>query len=481
MKLTELNSPDISVEIVCGSRAFANACASVTMTLAMSAACSAVQAAPDTKHGGLADTPTPVSTAQAFARAAPADSAALKTLNGLMSNQKPVAEPVSAEQSKTLQYGIYPPVKTRVLIDGKTQTHWTLHPFDLVKLAKDAASHASKLEGVAVDPAKIGAIMIAESSLVARTGWSSNGKTPSLGLGQLEPNTAKALNVTDANDPWQNAVAVGRLVAQAQRFANSNKNVNEAIAVSLAYNTSTALRRSLVNQYGKDLTLDKLPQPTQHHVKNMAYGVQLMTKFSNLKSQHDVSNRVSVQKQAFTKVSFSTKDSNMMTSEQPKPTTKALFAGMATDQNNSARLEHNQKALEQQGHPQPMPMTSKGLETMRRVVADKTKQAETAKMVDARIKQPDSLSMMMRAAMLMKLPPQVALAAVAMQGAATAAMSQIKSQLSDVVNSSAGRNVIVQGLRGINEQASRVMNGERERFAERQALRNEYNNQPRPA
>lgn len=404
----------INIEVVRGTKAFGEACAVAAASIAL-LTCANAAVAP-TMPSAPAKT--------AVDRVVTAETPAATKLKTLLADQTTVAQPVSFEQAQTLKYGIYPPVKTTVQIGGKKETHWTLHPFDLVRLSREAAAGASKLEGIRVSPERVGAIMISESSMVARTGWSSNGKTPSYGLGQLEQNTANALGVVNPNDPQQSAMAIARLLAQAQRFANANRGVNEQIAVSLAYNTSTTTRNMLVRHYGAALTLDKLPLPTQHHVKNMMYGERLMATFSRLSDQHE---KVVVTEQfSASQQSQQPKELSMNTSSHPAPSTRSLITSLSTDHGNKVRLEHNQKMLEKAGHLQPVPMTSKGLETMRAAIS-----SQIQRVTDANPAQ------MAAASLLTKAGDQVAKLAASMQSKAAATFGAIQQSL-DAKNQLAG-------------------------------------------
>lgn len=334
--------PLIQIQVIRGSAAFADACRAAAVTLAMVSAAQATTAEP------------------AFAREPVAETSAAKRVRAMLPSQAGTAEKVTSEQAQTLSYGRYPPVKISVQIAGRTQVHWTLHPFDLVHLSREAAQTASKIEGIKVDPAKVGAIMMTESSLVARTGWSSNGKTPSFGLGQLELNTAKSLGVQNPNDPRECAVAVARLLAQGLKFARANNKVDERIAISLAYNTSTSLRKSLVSQYGGGLRLEHLPVATQHHVKNMAYGEQRIAQFAKLSDQHE---------KAMHHIRPQPKAIAMNTAHSPTPSTATLVTSLLGGNANLARLAMNQAALEREGHLNPTPMTAKGLSDMRLAIS----------------------------------------------------------------------------------------------------------------
>jgi hypothetical protein len=344
MSQQDSNSPALAnVEVIKGSKGFANACRFAAVALAMTASATAM-AKVDTAFDRPEVVPTP---------------AAIKAVN-LLPNQAVIAEKITPAQAQTLSYGIYPPVKTTIKANGKTETHWTLHPFDMVRLAREASKETKEIEGVYVPPEKIGAIMIAESAGVARTGWSANGKTPSFGLGQLELNTAKSLGVKDANDPKETAVAIGRLLAEGMRFANAHKSVPQKYAISLAYNTSSALRNSLVNTHGRGLTMDHLPVATQHHVKNMAFGEGRMTAYAKLNDAH--------MRQVAT-TSSSLKENAVYGTSKPMPSAATIVAGYSPSM-NQARLVENQIALEKQGHIQRVPMTSQGMADMRLAIGN---------------------------------------------------------------------------------------------------------------
>lgn len=347
--------PIVTIEIIRGTPPFAQACRLGAASLAMLASANAMAA------------PTPNATASTalsqafFSRPSAPQTLATEKLFRLLSDQGKPAEQISAEQAQTLRYGKYPPVKSAVLIKGKLQTHWTLHPFDLVALSRQAALQASRLEGIAIDPVKVGAVMIAESSLVSRVGWSANGKTPSFGLAQLEENTARALGVKDLNDPLESAQAAARLVAEGLRFARANAQVDPRIAMSLNYNTSTLLRRTLIAQHGAGLQVEHLPQATQNHVKNMLYAENRMSAFARLSDQHQ--KIILAQKEPLQPAQPQEK-SPMSTAHAPAPSLKGLIVNLSAI-DNDLRLRNNQVALEQAGQLQCVPTTARGLSDMR--------------------------------------------------------------------------------------------------------------------
>ena len=189
---------------------------------------------------------------------------------------------------------------------------------------------------------------------------------------------------------------MARLLAQGLKFARANNRVDERIAISLAYNTSTSLRKSLVSQYGGGLRLEHLPVPTQHHVKNMIYGEQRISQFAKLSDQHD---------KLLLQMRQKPKEIAVNTAYTPVPSTVSLVAGVQGSNANSARIAMNQAALERAGHLNPTPMTAKGLSDMRLAISAQIE----------RVGQSDSPSALRNAAqsmpttvLLAKLGPNVA-------------------------------------------------------------------------
>lgn len=357
----------VHVEVLMGSASFAQACRVAAMTLGMVAFAQAATPANTTPTAATTGSNTTLQSTDVplNARVPVAPTAAALKLKALLPDQKPKAEMISQEQMKVLRYGEHPPVKTTVRINGKLETQWTLHPFDLVRLAREAAAKASSIEGVRVDPARVGAVMIAESAMVSRVGWSANGKVPSFGLAQLEERTARALGVKDLEDPRESALAAARLVAEGQKLANANRSIDASLIASLAYNTSTATRKLLISHYGSALRAEDLPPATQAHVKNMAYGEQRMNLFAKLRDQHEKSVAAAVDA-APLRSSLPPQESTMSTA---RPSVRSLITSITSDNANQVRLRNNQIALERAGHIQAVPMTSQGLNDMRQAIS----------------------------------------------------------------------------------------------------------------
>ena len=318
-----------SLTIVRGSSGFKQACA-------LAASAMALAATPAAASFSALSTP------------------AAKKAERHLTSQTTEAQTPGDDQTRVLRYATYPPVKTTIYgASGRKETHLTLHPFDVVRLAREASGRVKNIEKMTIDPAKIGALLITESALVARVGWSSDGKTPSLGLAQFEPDTAAALAI-DPRDPVEAAVGAARLLAEGERFARRHRHIDRNIAISLVYNVSSRLRGQLVEQFGSALALEHLPRPTQHHVKNMAYGQQKMRIYSALYDQHiqQLSHQPADQRKDFT--------------VNTQPSTHALVTGLPTPAMDLVRRENSQRHLEAAGHRvSAVPMTQKGLDLMR--------------------------------------------------------------------------------------------------------------------
>lgn len=389
---SKIMNPAITITVIRGTPSFANACRIAALGMAMTAACTTAimnaevnatdghvidsiamkSAAPKVNVQPAATAFAPVeveakkSQHPALDLPMPAVTPATVKLNKLLQKQTNEKHEISPEQSKTLKYAIYRPVEVNVRVNGKlTKTH-ALHPWDLVRLCNEASRTVAKTSGVRIDPAKIGAVIQAESNGVAQTGFSWNGKTPSFGLAQLEANTAKGLGVKDPNDPLESAIAVAKLLSDGYVFAKKHPGVPLDYALSLAYNTGTNTRNTL-GALGSTLRLDQLPPATQIHVKNMAIGEAKMNQFIALHAQYEKI----VSAPNLTKVKSNQSDQVMATVAGLKMLNKSVtpthnfMSAMSGDQPNLIRMSLNQDNLAKiKTQTQPLPMTTAGLSEM---------------------------------------------------------------------------------------------------------------------
>ena len=259
------------------------------------------------------------------------------------------------------------------------------------------------------------------------------------------------------------------------RFAKAHPNVDERIAVSLAYNTSTSLRESLVRQHGAALSVDKLPIPTQHHVKNMAYSENLMARFSRLNDQHE---KITLSA-ARTPSSLTPKDHAMNTAHRPAPSTRSLVASLSTDHANRERLVNNQKYLEQTGHVQSVPMTSKGLEVMRAAVSAHVARAAMA----------SPAAVLAAKYLLPRATEQVAKLALALQEKVAAALTTLRpvmqAQNKQGEESGPGKNATSTALAKAGEVGTAVFGMAKQAMRQQREIRQQQlrdaRDQPRPA
>ncbi|MBC7602898.1 MAG: hypothetical protein H7255_09595 [Ramlibacter sp.] len=144
----------------------------------------------------------------------------------------------------------------------------------LVKAAADRA----RLADVGLSYRDVYGIISAETSWTPRSGMGKNG-TPSLGIAQFEPATAKALGLANPNDPVE-AVHVAALhmkeaaLWSADRLAGLKLSVADRAeklreGVSIYYNLSTRGRNTW---NGRNTA--KLPRETQRHIANSRDGAQ---------------------------------------------------------------------------------------------------------------------------------------------------------------------------------------------------------------
>jgi len=121
-------------------------------------------------------------------------------------------------------------------------------------------------------------VISAETSWVPRKGLGRNGVT-SEGLAQLEPATARALGVRNANDPVEAVHAAAALLKEAAqwsarriaglRLAGAERAARLREGISIYYNLSTASRERWNGVSHPDLPLE-----TQRHIENLREGAR---------------------------------------------------------------------------------------------------------------------------------------------------------------------------------------------------------------
>jgi hypothetical protein len=146
-----------------------------------------------------------------------------------------------------------------------------------IALAKSAAQRAGLAE-VGLTWRDVYGVINAETSWAARAGAGLAG-TPSYGVAQFEPATARALGVRDPNDVVEAVHAAARHMKEAalwsrERIARLQFGAQERAekvreGVSVYYNLSSKARAQW-----NGLTAASLPVPTQRHIANVRFGAQ---------------------------------------------------------------------------------------------------------------------------------------------------------------------------------------------------------------
>jgi hypothetical protein len=149
-----------------------------------------------------------------------------------------------------------------------------------------AAAERARLGEVGLTFADVYGIINAETSWVPRLGASKDG-TPNFGIAQFEPATAKALGLSNPNDPVEAVHVMAEhirdaAVWSARRIASLRLSPEQRAeklreGISIYYNLSTKGR----NQWNGRNTA-KLPRETQLHISNARVG---MLQAWNLQSQ----------------------------------------------------------------------------------------------------------------------------------------------------------------------------------------------------
>ena len=144
-------------------------------------------------------------------------------------------------------------------------------------LAKSAAQRA-RLADVGLSFRDVYGIINAETSWVPRMGASKDG-TPNLGIAQFEPATAKALGMTNPNDPVEAIHAAALHMKEAAvwsadrieglKLSAADRAEKLREGVSIYYNLSTKGRNAW---NGRNTA--KLPRETQRHIENARIGAQ---------------------------------------------------------------------------------------------------------------------------------------------------------------------------------------------------------------
>jgi hypothetical protein len=153
----------------------------------------------------------------------------------------------------------------------------TPDPNSRLLLTRAAAERAGLAE-VGLDWRDVYGVISAETSWVPRAGLGRNGVT-SQGLAQLEPATARALGVRNANDPVEAVHAAAKLLKEAGQWsarriaglslAGAERAARLREGISIYYNLSSAAR-----ERWNGISHPDLPVETQRHIENVREGAR---------------------------------------------------------------------------------------------------------------------------------------------------------------------------------------------------------------
>lgn len=136
-----------------------------------------------------------------------------------------------------------------------------------------------ELESVGLDWKDLYGLIHAETAWIARDGLGKNGVT-SVGLAQMEPNTAKSLNIANPLDPIEAISGAAVLMKEAAtwsryklsglRLGKHEKSQKMREGISVYYNLSSAGRR-----LWDGTNTEQMPVETQRHIFNTKDGANL--------------------------------------------------------------------------------------------------------------------------------------------------------------------------------------------------------------
>ena len=144
-------------------------------------------------------------------------------------------------------------------------------------LAKAAAERAG-LEEVGLNYQDVYGVIMAETSWLPRTGVGKNG-VRSYGLAQFEPGTAKGIGLKNPNDPVEAVYAAALHMKHAAEWSADKletlKLPPQVYAAKLREGVSVYYNLSWKGRKVWDgVNTAKLPEATQRHIKNTAWGAQ---------------------------------------------------------------------------------------------------------------------------------------------------------------------------------------------------------------
>lgn len=206
----------------------------------------------------------------------------------------------SAEQTQVLGYGMFAPIAARVFSNASKQkeTHWTLHPWDVARLADQASAELLKEKRIRVEPRLIAAAYYTESGGVVQIGFDrkgvdlinkgksvdevvKSGSKASFGLFQIDQQHAGANDI----DPLRGAKRAGELLAEGQDNLRQFPQLG-MLAVSATYNASSKLRAKIFTNAPMDDRELEAFDNVRRHAASMSYGAALYDLAHRTYQQH---------------------------------------------------------------------------------------------------------------------------------------------------------------------------------------------------
>lgn len=206
----------------------------------------------------------------------------------------------SAEQTAVLAYGQFAPIATRVFSNATKQkeTHWTLHPWDVARLADQASAELYKERHIRVEPRLIAGAYYTESRGVVQVGFDrkgvellnkgksidevfKSGAKASYGLFQIDQQHAGAQDL----DPVRGAKKAAEFLAEGQANMNRYPHLG-MVAVSATYNVSSNLREKIFAGAPLDEQETRSYEAAQSHAASMSYGAALYDVAHRTYQQH---------------------------------------------------------------------------------------------------------------------------------------------------------------------------------------------------
>ncbi|MDN8617223.1 hypothetical protein [Variovorax ginsengisoli] len=206
----------------------------------------------------------------------------------------------SAEQTAVLAYGQFAPIATRVFNNATKQkeTHWTLHPWDVARLADQASAELYKERRIRVEPRLIAGAYYTESRGVVQVGFDrkgvellnkgksidevfKSGARASYGLFEIDQQHAGA----EDPDPVRGAKKAAEFLAEGQANMNRYPHLG-MVAVSATYNVSSNLREKIFAGAPLDEQETRSYEAVQSHAASMSYGAALYDVAHRTHQQH---------------------------------------------------------------------------------------------------------------------------------------------------------------------------------------------------